>query len=446
MKNENTPLSYHILIKFFVPLAIFPILVALSHTIINSALARMPLPELNIAIFTVVKSVTNIVNGPTIMTRQLFTSIIEDKRSYYLSRNFAFALMLLLFSILMLLSITPLGDFVFKNIIGLQTQREVSLATSAMMVTAFLPIVVVMRNAYQGIATGLKKTLLIVPGVVLRVVGISIFLWWVVRTNSIEGVIAGCLAYVLGIALEGIFILGGLKFNLGSILKAVKKMPPSDFDKESLDYYKIFKFFLPLAFTMMITMLIQPVIQSGLARSSSPVRSLAAYGVSWTLVTLIAGPLRMLHQISLVYHNSDENMRKIKIFNLIMGALTSLIVVIFAITPIGYYVLHNLIAVSHDITILAQKVILAFAVFPIARVFRETYWGMMMKKRSTPVIAKAKGLNLFAVIISLFILLGLVNIYFNIEPAVLGAVGFTVGEFLESFIIQKNSKKLVEAA
>ena len=124
MNTENTTLSYHILIKFFLPLAIFPILVALSHTIINSALARMPLPELNIAIFTVVKSVTNIVNGPTIMTRQLFTSIIEDERSYYLSRNFAFGLMFLLFGILKLLGITALVGFFFKNIIHLQSQNN----------------------------------------------------------------------------------------------------------------------------------------------------------------------------------------------------------------------------------------------------------------------------------------------------------------------------------
>lgn len=445
MNIENTPLSYRILIKFFLPLAVFPILVALSHTIINSALARMPLPELSIAIFTVVKSVSNIFNAPTIMTRQLFTSIIEDKKSYYLSRNFAFILMSILFVLMMSLGITPLGDFVYRNIIGLQTQKEIDLATSAMMVTAFLPIMVVMRNAYQGIATGLKKTLLIVPGVVLRVVGIIFFLIWVLKTNSINGVIAGCLAYVLGIGLEGVFILGGLKYKLGSILKAVKKMPASDFDSSNLDYYQIFKFFLPLAFTIMITMFIQPVIQSGLARSASPVRSLAAYGVAWTLITMLAGPLRMLHQISLVYHNTDENMKKIQIFNLALGALTSVVTVIFALSPFGYFVLHNLIAVSHDITLLAQKVILAFAVFPIARAVRETYWGMMMKKRTTPVIAKAKGLNLFAVILSLLVLLGFVNVYFNIEPAVLGAVVFTIGEFLESFIIKRNSKNIESA-
>jgi hypothetical protein len=445
LDTENNPLSYHILIKFFLPLAVFPILVALSHTIINSALARMPLPELSIAIFTVVKSVTNIINAPSIMTRQLFTSVIEDKKSYYLSRNFAFVLMFILFGLIMTLGITSLGDFVFKHIIGLQSQKEVDLATSAMMVTAFLPIVVVLRNAYQGIATGLKKTLLIVPGVILRVIGMVIFLGWVVKTNSINGVIAGCLAYVLGIALEGVFILGGLKYNSGSIIKAAEKMPSSDFNKVHLDYYKIFKFFLPLAFTIIITMFIQPVIQSGLARSSSPVRSLAAYGVSWTLVTMLAGPLRMLHQISLVYHNSDQNMRKIKIFNLSLGVLTSAIIVLFALSPVGYYVLHNLIAVSHEITILAQKVILAFAVFPLARAFRETYWGMMMKKRSTPVIAKAKGLNLFAVILSLVILLGFINFYFNIEPAVLGAIVFTIGEFLETFIIKRNSKNVKKA-
>lgn len=442
MDTENTPLNYHILIKFFLPLAVFPILVALSHTIINSALARMSSPELSIAVFTVVKSVTNIINAPSIMTRQLFTSVIEDKRSYYLARNFAFVLMFILFGLIMSLSITPLGDFVFKHIIGLQSQKEVNLATSAMMVTAFLPIAVVLRNAYQGIATGLKKTLLILPGVVLRVISIVVFLGWVVKTNIINGVIAGCLAYVMGIALEGVFILGGLKYNSGSIIDAANKMPPSDFDKEKLDYYKIFKFFLPLAFTIMITMFIQPVIQSGLARSSSPVRSLAAYGVSWTLVTMLAGPLRMLHQITLVHHNSDENMRKIKIFNFSLGVLTSVIIVIFALSPIGYYVLRNLIAVSHDITLLAQKVILAFAIFPLARAFRETYWGMMMKKRTTQVIAKAKGLNLFAVILSLMILLGFINIYFNIEPAVLGAVVFTIGEFLETFIIKKNSKNV----
>ncbi len=446
MNTENTPLSYHILIKFFIPLAVFPILVAFSHTIINSALARMPLPELSIAVFTVVKSVSNIFNAPTIMTRQLFTSIIEDEKSYFLSRNFAFILMGVLFVMIMSLGITPLGDFVYKNIIGLQSQKEINLATSAMMVTAFLPIVVVLRNAYQGIATGLKKTLLIVPGVVLRVIGMIFFLWWVVKTNSINGVIAGCLAYVLGIGLEGVFILGGLQYKMGSILGAVKKMPPSDFDSESLDYYKIFKFFLPLAFTIIITMFIQPVIQSGLARSSSPVRSLAAYGVSWSLITMLAGPLRMLHQISLVYHNSNENMKKIKIFNLSLGILTSVIIVVFALSPIGYFVLHNLIAVSHEITLLAQKVILAFAAFPLARAFRETYWGMMMKKRSTPVIAKAKGLNLFAVILSLVVLLGFINVYFNIEPAVLGAVVFTIGEFLESFIIKRNSKNIESTA
>jgi len=445
LDTENIPLSYNILIKFFLPLAVFPVLVALSHTIINSALARMPLPELSIAVFTVVKSVTNIINAPSIMTRQLFTSVIEDKKSYYLSRNFAFVLMFILFGLIMTLGITSLGDFVFKHFIGLQSQKEVDLATSAMMVTAFLPIVVVLRNAYQGIATGLKKTLLIVPGVILRVIGMVIFLGWVVKTNSINGVIAACLAYVLGIALEGVFILGGLKYNSGSIVNAVEKMPSSDFNKAGLDYYKIFKFFLPLAFTIIITMFIQPVIQSGLARSSTAVRSLAAYGVSWTLVTMLAGPLRMLHQISLVYHNSEQNMRKIKIFNFSLGVLTSAIIVLFALSPVGYYVLHNLIAVSHEITILAQKVILAFAIFPLARAFRETYWGMMMKKRTTPVIAKAKGLNLFAVILLLLILLGFINLYFNIEPAVLGAIVFSIGEFLETFIIKHNSKNVKKA-
>jgi len=438
----RSELDYNILIKFFFPLAVFPILVSLSHTVINGALARMPLPELNIAIYTVVKSVSGIINGPSIMTRPLFTSIVEDKNSYHLVRNFTLLLVLLLFIILMMIGITPLGDIVFRNIIGLQNKKEIDLATSAVMITAFLPIVVSLRNAYQGLAASLKKTFLIVPGVIIRVIAIIIFSWWISKNNVISGVMAGCIAFVAGIGLEGLFILGGLKYRFKSILNAVKKLPPSCFDKKDLNYYKILKFFIPLGFTTMITMAIQPVIQSGLARSSSPVSSLAAYGVGWTLITMISGPLRMLHQISLVYHNNADNMKVIKIFNLSLGLLSSIITVIFALSPIGYFVLYNLISVSHEIALLSNKVILAFSVFPLARAFRETYWGVMMKRRTTTIIAKAKSLNLFGVILFLLIVLGLLNVYFNIEPAVLGAIAFTIGEFLETILIKTQAKDI----
>src|SRR6056297_915849 len=88
--SEHTlkEVTYLQLIKFFTPLAVLPIMISLTHIIINSTLARLPLPELSIAIFTVVKGITNIVNSPTIMSRQLIVSMVDDRSSYRQARKF----------------------------------------------------------------------------------------------------------------------------------------------------------------------------------------------------------------------------------------------------------------------------------------------------------------------------------------------------------------------
>src|SRR6056297_2714985 len=195
--------TYRQLINFFTPLAVLPVMISLTHTVINSALARMPLPELSIAIFTVVKSIVSIINSPTMMSRHLIVSMVNDKSNYKVARKFLWVMTFILSLVLLLLGITPVGEWIFKNIIGLESS-EISLASFALLILVFLPLTVTLRNTYQGIVTALKRTEINLPGVIIRLLAICIFLWWVVKSNILSGVIAGSLAWVVGIALEGI--------------------------------------------------------------------------------------------------------------------------------------------------------------------------------------------------------------------------------------------------
>ena len=81
-KKKSEEASYLNLLRFFVPLAIMPMMISMTHTIINASLARLPLPEVSIAIFTVVKSITNIANAPTIMGRQVIVSLVDSRDNY----------------------------------------------------------------------------------------------------------------------------------------------------------------------------------------------------------------------------------------------------------------------------------------------------------------------------------------------------------------------------
>ncbi len=433
-KEKKEVISYRQLSNFFLPLAVLPMMIALSHTGVNSALARLPRPELNLAVFTVVKSVTNILNAPTIMSRQLFSALVDSKDNYNLVSKFAWAMTGFLFFLLIILAITPLGEFILIELMGLSQGPEVNLAVKAFYITAFLPLVVMFRNSYHGMLTGLQKTKLIVPGTIVRLIALGILLFWAVRTESISGVIAGCLAWIIGILMEGIFVFGIIKRNYGSSHAAATEMPVRN-DKK-LTVKMLFKFFLPLAVTIMLTMLLQPIIQGGIARSSTPVQSLAAYGVAWTLVMFFGGPLRMMNQLAVVYAKDIDhpNWTKIKRFSLLCGIIISIMILIFSITPIGNWVLLNLIGISAEMVVRVKVTMLAFSLFPIIRSLRESYWGLLMNRQTTSMIGYAKLINLLFLVLGILIGFRL-NQKIDIEPAMIGAFAFTLGEIIETIVI-----------
>ena len=436
--TSNNSVSYRELLGFFLPLAVMPMMISMTHNIINASLARLPLPGVSLAIFTVGKSITNIANAPTIMSRQMIVSLVDDRQSYRLTRKFVWIMAVLLFLFLLLFGLTPLGNFLLMDLIGIKDSQKVSLAKTALCITSLLPITVLFRNIYQGLATGLKKTKIIVPGVMLRLVIITGFLWWIVSNDALTGVIAGSIAWIAGIAIEGFLILGFIIYLYQSPTQAAEKMPDHGEGKLSLN--KIIKFFSPLAIMIILTKVLQPIIQSGIARGYSPTQSLAAYGVAWSLVFLFSSSLRMLHQLSLVYTEKigDHNWKKIKNFSIIAGVIVSIVMLLAALTPFGYFILHRIIAVSDQVAELAQQTILAFSLYPLIRAFRESYWGILMRQRTTSLLAGAKTANLIIVSVTIFVCLSIFSLSAEIPAAVIGAIAFTLGELVETIYIWRK--------
>lgn len=429
MKKERV--SFGSLLKFFLPLATTPLMIGLAHSIINTALARLPYPEASLAAFTIVRSIVMIIATSSLLNTQLVVSFLEGQQSYNYLKKFSWIMGFILFSILVVISYTSLGRWIMTNLIGLKGQREIEFGYKALRVACFLPLMQTLRNFYQGIALSLKKTRLYLPGIILRLIVITVFLWWSVKTQAVPGVIAGSLTWVAGIGIEGIFIFISLIFYYGSIKNSLKKLPRKSDNRPLLS--EIIRFFLPLAVMMTVTAFLQPVIQGGIARGLSPTLSLAAYGVGWSLVALIAGPLRSLHQVALVFTDSlaDNNWHQIKLFSLYIGLFLSLVIIILSLTPAGFWVLNSIIGVSVEIANISQKVMLAFGLFPLVSSFREAYWGVLMKQRNTNYIGLSKSINLLTVFSTL--LIGIK--YIHLEPAVIGALALTAGEIADSILI-----------
>ncbi|SIQ24564.1 hypothetical protein [Halanaerobium kushneri] len=429
--NKVREIKYKELIEFFLPLAVMPVIIGISHNAVNASLARLPFPEITLAVYAVAKSITNIIKSPIHMSRQTVTSLVDDYSSFKFVSRFIFGLGILYFLMIASLGYTPLGEIVFKKIIGLKDPKEINFAYQALSIMAFIPLVESIRNIMQGLAISLKKTNLITPGVVVRIISISLILLWVTINQSVAGVTAASGVWLTGIAIEMIFITLALRYYYGSFAVVIDSLPANVSKKVNLK--RIIRFFIPIAIMAFLARFVQPVVQSGIVRTSVTTHDLAAYGVSWTLVMIFVGPLDMLHQCSLVYaaELNQNNWQRILKFSLGIGSIVSIILAGLSFTQIGDFVLIKLISVTPTIALLVKKVIFAFILFPIIRAFRETFWGVMMQRQTTNIIAAAKIVGLIFVVL-VFIVLALTT---DINAAIIAALALTAGEAADALTI-----------
>lgn len=435
MPTTPRRVTYSRLLRFFIPLGAMPLLIASTHTIMDSTLARLPAAEVNLAIFAIVKMLTNAIKSSDVMTRRTTTSLVDSRQSFRQVMTFSWSLCLVLLALTVSLAYTPAGGWVLQHVIGLDDPAQIELAYTSMKIAAFLPIVEVFRNSIQGIAVGLERTNILAAGTALRLILVSGFLVWVVGTNAMAGIVATSLAWTVGIGIEGVIVFVYMWYRFGSLGDAAEQMPARN--HTALTTLDILKFFMPIAITITITSWLQPIIQSGLARSVSPTQSLAAYGVAWGLVFLISGPVRVAFQCSLVFTDGldDPNWPIVQRFNLLVGAFASGVLLLWGLTPVGTFLVETLMAVPASVAAMVRPTLAAFSLLPLVRAWRESYWGILLNYRDTNIIGIAKVANLLVVVTLLVLLFGLFRAGAFVVPPVAAAIAYILGNALETVTI-----------
>lgn len=445
-ETDERTITYRTLLAFFLPLAVTPFFISSIHSVMNAAMARLPYPEISIAVFTVVKGISNAVKAPDRMFMQIIVSMVDDKQSFYMASKFIWTTCAGFFGVLFLLAFTPLGGWFLINIIGLEDPEAIKFAYRAMRFTCFLPIVETLRNVHRGLVISHEETRIVTAGTAVRLVAISLFLLWAVSSQALSGVAAAGLAWTAGIGIEGTVVMFGVFYYYSSPAEAAEKLVKKK--AGPLKLAQVLSFFLPLAAMRFLRSFLQPLIQSGIARSQvEPTQALAAFGVAYGLMVIIVGPLRNLHQCSLVYVGKEDFQRwkKVKRFCITAGFLLTAIMLIICFTPLGYSIMHYIIGVSEPVAELGRRVLIGFSVLPIIRAAREAYWGILMEQQNTKLIGYGKGLNLAAVFFSFIILLSPLS-SMGISPAVIGAIAFSVGQALETLLICYYSSKNLKPA
>lgn len=417
------------LLVFFLPLAVSSALITASHSLYNAGIARLSRPELYLASFAVAKSLYQMIQFPTMTSRQCIAGLSLDSHSFLTARRFYTIITGSVVLILAVIAFTPISNYIFTTVMG-NTPQVARQATISLRCFFVLPMVFIIRDSYGAVAIRLQQTYILPIGTISRVALAVIIVLIITRIEvSWDYLIPGFFFLLTGM-METTTVFVGTKVRLKGYLKRLDQLPSAGKSQKKLNYIGIATFALPILAMAFIRSLNGTFINSGLARTVSPELAIAAFAVAWTVVLSIDSASMMFHQVIFNFMEDDySNRAKIRNFGIYVAAVLTTLIVILGFTPLGFWVMNTAIGASTQLSQMGVVVIRICVVLPVMSVFRQYYWGIAMKEHKTFWLTIGKAIQVVTMILIIILLTMLGDLIPN--PAAVGAIaiaGSTVFE------------------
>jgi hypothetical protein len=213
--QDDEKLTFKTTWVFYVPIIGALLLQNFIRPFINSGLARTVNPETALAAYQVAYSTSWILVGVSFSIHQLVLVFVENKETFEKVKRFVFGVGIFGSAILLLLSLTPAGEWLLLNVIG--TDPDITgAALTTMLPMAFIPLVVTNSEMYAGLLMMEKRT---------PVLTISKAANLIVAMILSLGVVA--IYPELGALLAGISMLLGYAGEFGVVYFFARKLTPN---------------------------------------------------------------------------------------------------------------------------------------------------------------------------------------------------------------------------
>lgn len=400
---------------------------AFGEPVRNYAIASLPNGELNLASFGIAKSLANFFEAPIIMVLHASNALAQDSESSKKFLRFTLVFSLLLAGLFLCLSIPSIFEFVGTKIFNLS--YEVSDTTRQIIYFIFLfPFIIGWRRYFQGLLIQQKKNNVVARASIVRLIFviaiplIGLKLSWSGLACAISSLIGGLLA-------ESFYVtLYCLKSD------SLHKEKTQQTEALPKTYGKIFKYYFPLGYSMMIIWGTRTLLVFLLSLAIDSKTSLILWPIIWGIVLVVSNGTRMVQQ---VYISSKESFSQeaIKTFCFSVALVFSLLFVMLIATSWG----NRMLEISIGQLVIYLDLILNyleyFLLFPAFTTLQNILQGELITRQKT----KAIGI---AVVPShlLLLILAYVLIEMKISGIVSLAIALNIGLICEIFFLWRLGK------
>jgi hypothetical protein len=384
---------------------------------LSAVVARLPDPTIHLAAWGgVVFPLALIIESPIIMLLAASTALSKDWDSYHWLRRFMMWTSGLLTVLHILISFTPLYDLVVVGLIGAPPEI-VEPARMGMRLMTPWTWAIAYRRFNQGALIRYGQSEAVGIGTVIRLLADGIVLGVGLITRSFPGIVVAGTAVAFGVVSEAIY--AGLRVR--PVLR--DQIRPAAQVEEPLALRPFLTFYIPLAMTSLLTLLVLPMGSAAISRMPRALDSLAVWPITSGFVFMLRSLGMAYNEVVVALSDEPGSAQMLKRYALRMMIATTVLLILVAGTPLSSLWFERVSALEPSLANLARNALWFALPLPGLNVLQSWFQGILLHSRRTRGITEAVFLTILISGVVLFggVLLG------NITGLYVGWFGFSLG-------------------
>jgi hypothetical protein len=378
------------------PLAASWLLMAAEGPAISIVVARLENPEINLAAYGgIVFPLALIIESPIIMLLAASTALSKDWPSYRKLYRFMMIAGAALTALHALVAFTPLYDLIVRQIMG-APEEIIEPARIGLMIMIPWTWSIAYRRFNQGVLIRFNRSSTVGIGTVIRLsAGLSVLVAGYLL-QTVPGIVVGTCAVVAGVISEAIYAGLVVRPVVSNELKTAPLVP------DPISLRSFLTFYIPLAMTSLLLLIVQPIGSAALSRMPQNISSLATWQVVVGLIFIFRSAGMAYNEVVVALLDEPGSVQSLRRFTWLTAGAVSLLLFLFAATPLSWIWFHDVSGLSPELAHLATVGVWIALLMPGLNVLQSWYQGAIVHSRRTRAITEAVVIFLATSIILLF--------------------------------------------
>jgi len=430
-----TTLPIHRIVHTWWPLAASWLLMAAEGPALSAVVARLAAPEINLAAWGgIVFPLLLIIESPIVMLLSASTALSKDWDSYLRLRRFMMSAGALLTALHVLIAFTPAYYVIVVQLIGAPAE-VVEPARLGLMIMTPWTWAIAYRRFNQGVLIRFGHSQAVGLGTLVRLSADGLVLAAGYMIGTLPGTALAASTTATGVVSEAIY--AGVCVR-PVLRRQLRQAAPAE---RPLTFRAFLRFYTPLAATSLLGFIAQPIGGAALSRMPDALDSLAAWSVVSGFLFLLRSLGYAYNEVVIALLNEPRAVGNLRRFMAFLTALTTLLLLIIAATPLATFWFERVSALSPRLVTLACQGLWIALPIPGLSVLQSWYQGMIVHSRRTRGITEAMAILLLTC--SVILWMGVV--WGRTIGLYVGLIAFVAGSLTQTIWLWYRSRPAMRA-